>query len=1050
MRDRSSSTDSPRIAGQQEEAAGPLVRRTLSIETRNQPPLSPRAASGGDGSPSTSPHLLKEKVAQLQARRSSYGPSHPPPKWEGLEGVKLEDRIKGLSASFSPLFSQPSNAVEEAGTGRPRRLDPSKLSAIATVLPQGSDSPSGGLSHIGRLPTGAPPIRFLGFGPDAHSNPEDAAGAAAELLKNSVLLTIDVPALGTSVKLRFRVTSSVDAAKQVLHRKLLKDELLAMNFWNPATGTSLRPDRNLQDYLVQNEDRLVLATEHSSSAVQTKVRVEVEPTRLVETVLCYKETTVLGLIQTMNRKGIPLEHVSLYGLWRGKDCLWLDETKLVSSYGLEQSETLVLKRRFAEPAVETPPTPPSHASDQLSQAQQDAADTIRKRFRTTSTTSFVRVKNSQVNVDQSGEPPFDPSGAIIVVKFLCKNSDFITMLRVGTRDSTDTLRARIKKKLDDVHNYDIYLPSLVRMAEDTCLEDHHVKERDQLELRKKPDPAGTSPAAETLAVPEVRKEDATQSRPTKKKSEGGSSIRVFGSMRRKKERALTASAPPFPMTAASATAAAAAATSPPPAPAPAPVPATAPIVPPKDDDGDKRRSKIWGRERDLLTSFFKNRPDKDELVAKKILVHPDGSVVLEEAVITLNADVVSRTIEWLRQQRDFFELEGVFRISGASTAVKQIWSSFRGPAEEIDFKQAGSPHDVCGALKHYFRESPVPLIPFEHHQDFVAAGQLADDRQCADALKAAVPALPAENMRMVKELFGFLHQVMLHQEKNKMSANNLGIVFGPSIMRNRSNTVDFSSTGHQSAATYSMIQYYDYIFANAEWKVKAPPTVQPSPRHLPVTPLPPVQPASPVVSSLAKSTSDAQRKERGNSMSDEHRALLAHISLFDKTDDFALLGLAKKLHAADTDTKLAEVMEKELNGPKLVALCLGFARVISDMTEKRQHDAAGSKRRSLGESKLAELLANLTSSSGSSSSPTSASAEEGLHAAAGKPATEAASAKKTSKRKSKKKTKQADGDVEEVSKRRSGSWLAIPGKSGKKDKGSKKRGDDSGGEGVHE
>lgn len=106
MRDRSSSTDSPRIAGQQEEAAGPMVRRTLSIETRNQPPLSPRAASGGDGSPSTSPHLLKEKVAQLQARRSSYGPSHPPPKWEGLEGVKLEDRIKGLSASFSPLFTR--------------------------------------------------------------------------------------------------------------------------------------------------------------------------------------------------------------------------------------------------------------------------------------------------------------------------------------------------------------------------------------------------------------------------------------------------------------------------------------------------------------------------------------------------------------------------------------------------------------------------------------------------------------------------------------------------------------------------------------------------------------------------------------------------------------------------------------------------------------------------------------------------------------------------------------------------------------------------------
>lgn len=40
--------------------------------------------------------------------------------------------------------------------------------------------------------------------------------------------------------------------------------------------------------------------------MQTKVRVEVEPTRLVETVLCYKETTVLGLIQTMNRKYGPV------------------------------------------------------------------------------------------------------------------------------------------------------------------------------------------------------------------------------------------------------------------------------------------------------------------------------------------------------------------------------------------------------------------------------------------------------------------------------------------------------------------------------------------------------------------------------------------------------------------------------------------------------------------------------------------------------------------------------------------------------------------------
>ena len=100
----------------------------------------------------------------------------------------------------------------------------------------------------------------------------------------------------------------------------------------------------------------------------------------------------------------------------------------------------MLKRRFAGPAVETPP--PSHGSDQLSQAQQDAADSaralpihcvppthgpvlfsrlaIRKRFRTTSTASFVRVKSSQVNVDQPGEPPFGTDASLVyLVKCFC-------------------------------------------------------------------------------------------------------------------------------------------------------------------------------------------------------------------------------------------------------------------------------------------------------------------------------------------------------------------------------------------------------------------------------------------------------------------------------------------------------------------------------------------------------------------------------------------------------------------------------------------------------
>jgi hypothetical protein len=60
-------------------------------------------------------------------------------------------------------------------------------------------------------------------------------------------------------------------------------------------------------------------------------------------------------------------------------------------------------------------------------------------------------------------------------------------------------------------------------------------------------------------------------------------------------------------------------------------------------------------------------------------------------------------------------------------------------------------------------------------------------------------------------------------------------------------------------------------------------------------------------------------------MSDEHRALLAHISLFDKTDDFALLGLAKKLHAADTGTLFTYQATHQIHPPILTA-CLSQTR----------------------------------------------------------------------------------------------------------------------------
>lgn len=76
-----------------------MVRKLTTEALVRAPNTGPTSPPGGEVPPSGA-NNFKEKVAQLHARRSSYGASQAP-RWEGLEGVKLADRIQGLSASLS-------------------------------------------------------------------------------------------------------------------------------------------------------------------------------------------------------------------------------------------------------------------------------------------------------------------------------------------------------------------------------------------------------------------------------------------------------------------------------------------------------------------------------------------------------------------------------------------------------------------------------------------------------------------------------------------------------------------------------------------------------------------------------------------------------------------------------------------------------------------------------------------------------------------------------------------------------------------------------------
>ena len=87
---------------------------------------------------------------------------------------------------------------------------------------------------------------------------------------------------------------------------------------------------------------------------------------------------------------------------------------------------------------------------------------------------------------------------------------------------------------------------------------------------------------------------------------------------------------------------------------------------------------------------------------------------------------------------------------------------------------------VAALLKLFFAELPEPLIPFRFYEALVAT---AGDAPKVVALANA--ELPTINLELLFFLATLLSDVCDRSNFNKMTPRSLGIVFGPTLMRQR-------------------------------------------------------------------------------------------------------------------------------------------------------------------------------------------------------------------------------------------------------------------------
>ncbi|XP_072847305.2 rho GTPase-activating protein 9 isoform X7 [Pogona vitticeps] len=161
---------------------------------------------------------------------------------------------------------------------------------------------------------------------------------------------------------------------------------------------------------------------------------------------------------------------------------------------------------------------------------------------------------------------------------------------------------------------------------------------------------------------------------------------------------------------------------------------------------------------------------------------------------------VQQCVEAVEQRG--LDVDGIYRVSGNLAIIQKlrfivdreraVTSDGRYVFPEqrcqedklhLDDPQWDDVHVLTGALKLFFRELPEPLLPYSLFDDFVAAVKLSDPKDKVSKLKGLIQSLPQPNRDTLHYLLEHLRKVMAHSDTNRMTTQNIGIVFGPTLLR---------------------------------------------------------------------------------------------------------------------------------------------------------------------------------------------------------------------------------------------------------------------------
>ncbi|XP_028513351.1 rho GTPase-activating protein 26 [Exaiptasia diaphana] len=162
--------------------------------------------------------------------------------------------------------------------------------------------------------------------------------------------------------------------------------------------------------------------------------------------------------------------------------------------------------------------------------------------------------------------------------------------------------------------------------------------------------------------------------------------------------------------------------------------------------------------------------------------------------------------------------QGLYRIVGVGSKVQNVIfqciekkkiSSIDLESDECEFEVK----TITSALKQYLRNMCPPVFTFDYHEDFLdAVRQDTYDKRIAK-LKKLMQMIPENNRNLIFIIMTHLRKVAAHSNKNLMAASNLGVVFGPTLMKSKEESMAaIMNLKYQSVVIELLIKEYHKSF----------------------------------------------------------------------------------------------------------------------------------------------------------------------------------------------------------------------------------------------